>query len=221
MSDPRYHILMSDVIRAGATRGATSWPVSAGWWRRATKTWRRPFFPPLTITLGDEFPGVMASPRRGLRGGSSGWRRPGCGRGFLPRLRYVIVLGEIETELNREIAHGMVGAGADPGAGAAHRQKRARPEVALRLGDPYLERQLGALFQLMLAISQGWRPADYGLVAAMLGRPRDREVAELFGKDPSQIWRRTQDLADQGVQPGQGGDPELLAREGAGCRAGR
>ncbi len=220
MSDPRYHILMSDVIKSRRYPGRD---FMAGFGRlvaACNQDLAAAILSPLTITLGDEFQGVMASLAAACE--AVFWLEEARLRqGFLPRLRYVIVLGEIETELNREIAHGMVGAGLTLARELLTAQKRARPEVALRLGDPYLERQLGALFQLMLAISQGWRPADYGLVAAMLGRPRDREVAELFGKDPSQIWRRRRTLQIREYNLAKAVIRELLAREGAGCRAGR
>ncbi len=132
----------------------------------------------------------------------------------------MIVLGEIETELNREIAHGMVGAGLTLARELLSAQKMAGRRSRSAWATPTWAATGGAV-QLMLAISQGWRPADYGLVAAMLGRPRDREVAELFGKDPSQIWRRLRTLQIREYNLAKAVIRELLAREGAGCRAGR
>ncbi|HRF81385.1 MAG TPA: SatD family protein [Flavobacteriales bacterium] len=149
---------------------------------------------PLTITLGDEFQGVMASLQAAvativdleealLRG------KPQF------KLRYVIVQGTISTPIVKENAHGMLGTGLTRARQTLTDLKKVRDRrFQFLLNDKRLEAQLSDCFQLFRSIVDRWDEKDKPLASAFLYMGGYREVAIGLRKDPSLMWRRRRSL---------------------------
>lgn len=150
---------------------------------------------PLTITLGDEFQGIPASPAAAAR----------CillleeiriAREAHFRTRYVIHEGEVETPINPARAHGMLGPGLTEARElleASKGQTRlARVTVSLRDDDraDFLHDAL----RLALYFIDRWDEDDYPYVRRFLEGLDYKEVADALQRDPSTAWRRERSL---------------------------
>lgn len=153
------------------------------------------FHSPPTITLGDEFQSVPRDLPAALEAVLQIEESlVHAGAGF--KLRYVIVEGEIETPLNRKVAHGMMG----PGLTAA----RERLEQAKKPGTGRFQfflqhdRKSTALRDAFIALQRivdGWRvEKDFALVAQFLEHEDYKIVAEHIQKDRSQVYKRGRSL---------------------------
>jgi SatD family (SatD) len=144
---------------------------------------------PATITLGDEFQGVVKNPHSALRvifdmeKYLMSLRKP-----F--RLRYVIHEGDIQTSLNKKTAYEMLG----PGLTEARRQltgmKSAKTRFKVSLSDKELTEKLNLMFVILQGIIGQWTPAQQKVVAAFLELGDYRKVAQRLNKDTTAIWRR-------------------------------
>jgi len=150
---------------------------------------------PLTITLGDEFQSV---PRDRVSALQLVFHIEEMiiRHQFDFKLRYVIADGAIETPINTEVAHGMLG----PGLTAARERlnaakKPGSPRFSFDLPDKDLGRELQNTFVALQAIMEGWRvDKDYDIVHRFI-RDRDyKVVARKLGKDPSLLYKRGRSL---------------------------
>ncbi len=149
---------------------------------------------PLTITLGDEFQGVVKDAYGAFRIvfdlelSLMRLKRP-----F--RLRYVIQEGRIDTKLNRMKAYEMLG----PGLTAARKQlnamKSSKTRFKIELSDQPLTAQLALVMNSYQGITDQWTPAQQKVVVAFLDHHLDyRKVAAKLKKDPTTMWRRKRSL---------------------------
>jgi hypothetical protein len=154
---------------------------------------------PLTITLGDEFQAVVRGvDRTGSIAAATGiifWmeeqlliRRTGL------TLRHVIHEGVIESPINPEVAHGMVGEGLTKAREQLAALKKGRgisKRFSFHLhGLPLFSDQLERCFLLYEAIIGSWKPKDAELIATFLEHKDYKKVAEVLEKDTSLMWRR-------------------------------
>jgi hypothetical protein len=148
---------------------------------------------PYTTTLGDEFQGIAASLRAALASAfyleDTRMRRQ-----YDFEIRYVVLYGEIETPINREIAYGMMGAGLSRARELLTDKRRGRPRFQFDLPQKRLEENLTRLCRAMEGLAERWDRRDYPLILDMLSIPGNEEVAEKYGKNRSQIWKRRKNL---------------------------
>lgn len=169
---------------------------------------------PYTITLGDEFQGVARSLCNALdciyflEETALRWQ-------YQFNFRYVLNHGSIDSPLNPDIAHGMLGPGLtrtrellttkrkkewqsllplDLRSQYLNRRRRRRPRFLFVLADRKLARRLNLLFSIVESVVEDWRPADHLLISAMLACDSDGKVADQHDKNRSQIWKRRKSL---------------------------
>ena len=158
------------------------------------KTNKRYILSPLTITLGDEFQGVVKDVQGAFKVMFDlELALMSLKRSF--KLRYVIHEGRIETKLNRQRAYGMLG----PGLTAARKQlnamKSSKTRFKIMLADPVLSSQLSLAMNCYQGITDQWTPAQQKVVVAFLDEHLDyRKVAAKLKKDPTTMWRRKKSL---------------------------
>jgi hypothetical protein len=149
---------------------------------------------PLTITLGDEFQGVVRDREAAVRM-IVGMEESIVALGRPFTLRYVMHEGRIDTPINPERAHGMMGPGLTTARtllGELKKDRHSRFRVAL-----HSERTSGLLndaFLLYGALVDAWSDRDLPLLAAFMELEDYREVAAALGKDISLMWRRRRNL---------------------------
>jgi SatD family (SatD) len=157
-------------------------------------THKRYILSPLTITLGDEFQGVV----KDVYGTFQIIFNLELSLIRLKRsftLRYVIQEGKIDTKLNRTKAYEMLG----PGLTAARKQlntmKSSKSRFRIALNNQILSTQLALAMNSYQGITDQWTPAQKKVVVAFLEHNLDyRKVASKLKKDPTNMWRRKKSL---------------------------
>ncbi len=148
---------------------------------------------PVTVTLGDEFQTVTMNLETGAR--LIEWferRRLASDPGF--RLHYALARGRLDTPVNPEIAHGMLGPVLTEARRLLTLTGRSRRFVQVSTGDATTDRLLGNVYDVIDALSGRWKRDDFALIDAMLGAGSDAEIGAAFGKTRSQIWKRRKTL---------------------------
>jgi hypothetical protein len=190
---PNYYVVMADVI---ASRSREPQQLM-GEFERLVNTANTLFsggiLSPLTITLGDEFQGVVKTLHDAVK--VLVWLEEVRLRGdFGSQLRYVVHYGEITTPLNPQLAYGMLG----PGLAAAREElsdkRRGRSRFRIELPDRRLASQLSQLLEVMFALTRGWKSEDASLLFDMMRNQNNEAVAVEHGKNRSQVWKRRRNL---------------------------
>jgi hypothetical protein len=188
-----HHILMGDIVAssqhpAAALREAFMAQIDA-----CNSALKAGILSPYTITLGDEFQGVAASLKAALEAIFFLEEHIPCGALFF-KLRYVVVGGEIDTPINREKAHAMMGAGLTLARGMLTDKRRGLPRFRFDLPDKAATIQFERLFLVLEGVTGRWAAADAGLIRDMIANPHNQAVGRLHGKNRSQIWKRRKHL---------------------------
>ena len=149
---------------------------------------------PLTITLGDEFQGIIKNAQSALQIVFDLEQ-------YLMRLkspfklRYVIYEGEIETQLNRKNAYEMLGPGLTQARDALVALKSSRHRFNVSLKDKEVSEKLMLGMVIYQGIVNRWTVAQQRVVSAFWEQLSDyRKVAKKLKKDPTVMWRRKKSL---------------------------
>jgi hypothetical protein len=180
---------------------------------------------PLTVTLGDEFQGVVASAGAAMRIVFA--LDALCLEADPPiDLHYVILEGSIETPVNPDIAHGMLG----PGLTRARQlltekptQKRRRARCTIELADVTLTAIAADILLALEGLLARWNAAERPYAAVLLDEPDDSVAADRLDRDRTSVYRRRGTLLveeyralqsalltilDRGLAPRRGGDDD-------------
>lgn len=147
---------------------------------------------PLTITLGDEFQGVVADLQTSVqiivRIEEEKWEL-----NYPILIRYSLGLGEISTPINSEIAFGMLGKGLAEVRNSLTKLKEKEERIVLTGKIPDKEK-LGLSLELLLEKQQEWKWKDREVISGYFKGKDYKEVAETMKKDKSLIWKRFKSL---------------------------
>lgn len=187
-------VLMADIIGSTKKRSKLLMADFKNTIADINKSDRKYILSPLTITLGDEFQGVV----RDVHGAFRVMFDLELALIRLKKsftLRYVIQEGRIDTKLNRVKAYEMLG----PGLTAARKQlnamKSSKTRFKIALSDQPLTAQLSLVMNTYQGITDHWTPAQQKVVVAFLEEQLDyRKVATKLKKDPTTMWRRKRSL---------------------------
>ncbi len=149
---------------------------------------------PLTITLGDEFQGILKE-NSGLPKLVFELEEQALmlGAGF--KLRYVFYEGIIDTPINHEVAYGMMGAGLTNARAQLTAIKRTGRRFNVFLAAAEKSAVLNNAFLLFQEIVDSWRrEQDHQLIFSFLATEDYKQVAERLKKDRSLMWRRRKSL---------------------------
>ena len=149
---------------------------------------------PVTITLGDEFQGVVASLAAAL-GIILDLEESiiASGKGF--KLRYILMEGEIDTPINPRIAYEMLGSGLTAAREGLARLKKTKNRFHIALQDPERGNALDKAFVVLQRIIDGWKlKKDYYIVAKFLQHIDYKQVASELKKERSLMWKRKKSL---------------------------
>lgn len=148
---------------------------------------------PYTVTLGDEFQGVAVSLIDALRA-LFFFEEQRLVRKLDFRMRYVCLFGNIDTEINPEKAHGMMGKGLSKAREILNDKKPGSPRFKFLLEDESLSYCIGNLYIVLDGIIGRWKKKDWKLIIDMIFKKNNREVADLHGKNRDQIYKRRKTL---------------------------
>lgn len=189
-----YHIVMADIIESRSKPGKTVSRQLESIVRAANKA--PGVISPFVVTLGDEFQGIVANLHSACQSILQ-FEYQSLKQNVEFRLRYSLHKGVIETPINRERAHGMLGPGLTRAREMLNEKAPGRPRVLVDLGNSSLDDTLQHLFSVLTALKDRWKVRDYALVMAMLAEDNDSRVAKEFEKNRSQIWKRRNTLLVQ------------------------
>ncbi len=148
---------------------------------------------PFTITLGDEFQGVVKTLLDSTR--TILWLEELRYKGMLnSELRYVVNYGDIATPINPIIAYGMIGDGLTEARELLNDKRRGRSRYCFHLKNERLSMQMQRLFDVLSALTRAWKPQDASLIFDMINTMNNEEVGEKHGKNRTQIWKRRNTL---------------------------
>ncbi|SMO33031.1 SatD family protein [Gracilimonas mengyeensis] len=148
---------------------------------------------PYTVTLGDEFQGIPDSLQTAIE--TLFFCEEECLRqsyGF--KLHYVVHYGEIETDINPDIAYEMMGPGLSKARKLLSSKKRSRKRFQFALADAIQSQQITRLFEVLDSLILSWKQDDYDLILDMIENENNAEVGEKHGKNRDQIWKRRKTL---------------------------
>lgn len=149
---------------------------------------------PLTITLGDEFQGVA----KNIKSAISllfllQERIIKLGAHF--KLRYVIVEGAIDTPINEEVAHGMLGEGLTKARKLLEMSKGDERNYHFDLKKMKKAEALEDSLFLYQNIVDGWNlMRDDDLIVKFIELDDYKKVAEKLDKTRSLMWKRRKSL---------------------------
>ena len=161
--------------------------------KEINSTYKSSIISPLTITLGDEFQGIVADNNAGthLIFEMEHYRI----EHKLPyRLHYVLYEGTIDTEINTETAYGMLGSGLTNARTLLSSKKRDRKRFEIKLIDYFTTTQVQRLFSVLDGLSETWKVQDFPLIMDMLRESNNQWVADKHQKTRAQIWKRRKTL---------------------------
>jgi len=199
-------IYMADIIDSGSTLTPSVYQKFKDVVEGVNARFRSDIASPLTVTLGDEFQGIIL-------GNGSKNRKDNIARSLhvvfemeeqmlyaVPEisLRHVLYEGKIDVDINPEIAHGMIG---EPLTNARKKlnslKKRgnmsSRFAVSLK-SEPTFSSQMERCFLLYESIADRWKKDDTELIRSFLKLNDYKLVAESLKKDISLMWRRSRSL---------------------------
>lgn len=188
-----YHVIMADVVKSSSLDQVQLGSDLQQLVQSCNEHLAGVLLSPLTVTLGDEFQGV-ASSLEGAIESLFTLEEMLLEKAYPFRLRYVVLYGEIRTEINPEIAYGMLGPGLTAARARLVSKERSRPRFQFELGDDVATTMLERLFRLLELLVQEWKSKDSLLISELITQRSIKEVAERLDKDRSLIWKRRKSL---------------------------
>lgn len=187
-------ILMADIVGSSKRKGKAlmnDFKIAVAWVNKRDKTH---IASPLTITLGDEFQGVVKNTHSALQIVFD--LEQYLMRQENPfKLRYVVHEGKIETKLNRKNAYEMLGPGLTHAREELVALKSSRNRFKISLKDEAVSTKLMLGMIIYQGIVDRWTTAQQKVVSVFWEELSDyKKVAKKLKKDPTVMWRRKRSL---------------------------
>lgn len=149
---------------------------------------------PLTITLGDEFQGVIKNVHNAIR--IIYYIEEFIVKNNIDfKLRYVINDGAIDTEINPIRSYEMLGKGLTDARNQLNELKKTKSRFLISLSSEPKSAIINESFIIYQSIIDGWNiNRDYELLSNFIDLEDYKVVALTINKDKSQIWKRNKNL---------------------------
>ncbi|TKD66080.1 SatD family protein [Flavobacterium sp. ASW18X] len=190
----QYYIIMADVIDSRSiTKDKGFMEAFKSLIKQANSTLSDAILSPLTITLGDEFQGVVAN-KNTLFALLFYLDEQLLALGYPFKLRYALVYGEIETPINPKIAHEMYGSGLTRAREGLESLKEMEPHYYVQL-QSYTDMQLQLSLYLYQSIKTGWKSSESKIISAFLTHKDYKKLQEIgLYKTRSGAWKKYNSL---------------------------
>lgn len=187
-------ILMADIIGSGTKDSRKLMSDFKSIVLSANKKFDKSLKSPLTITLGDEFQGVIADVKTSLE--IILFIEEEFIRKKLDfKLRFVLVEGIIDTLINNKRAFEMLGPGLTKARESLYNLKGSNQRFYVALEDKIISEILNnSLLLLQILISQWKIQKDYETVYNLIRYGDYKKVSEVMNKNRSLIWKRAKSL---------------------------
>lgn len=183
----RFLILMADVVDSRLAKSVELAKNLKTITETINTDFKKEISSPLTVTLGDEFQGLVSSRITGIKI-IIRLEELLIEKGLAFKLRYVLASGKIDTPINKKIAHGMMGEGLTKTREALNASKRSEERFLFNTGkkDDIISRY----FILYQSIVDDWKSKDYKIINDFLKIDDYKTVADNNKKNWSQMWKR-------------------------------
>ena len=190
----KHFILMADIIDSGAKDSRKLIREFKSVVNSVNEKYCKYIESPITITLGDEFQGVIRDIKTSLE--IIIYIEEEFIRSNLDfKLRYVIYEGVIDTLINNKIAFEMLGPGLTESRNRLSELKMTKHRFYVSLDDKNISKILNNSFLLLEILISKWNPnKDYQTVSYFIDYDDYKKVSELLEKNRSLIWKREKSL---------------------------
>lgn len=188
-----YPILMADIINSGKKDSRLLMAQLKEIVRLINK--KPHILSPLTITLGDEFQGLIDTVANGVKAIME-IEEVIIKNQFDLKLRYVLNYGRIDTEINTKAAYEMLGEGLTEARNKLNNLKNKDSRFLILLGHKMTDTAniINNAFIIYQSFTDSWKLNDYPIVAEFLKTDDYKIVAEKVNLDRSSAWRRRKSL---------------------------
>jgi len=187
-------ILMSDIIGSAGKNHAQLINDFEKTVNFINRKYEEEILSPLTITLGDEFQGIMKNVASSVDA-IIDMEEFMIKNKFEFKLRYVLNQGEIDTPINSEISYKMLGKGLTESRKKLEFLKGSNDRFQFSLEDSDKTLIINNAFRILKNIIDRWNTEkDYDIVSAFIQFRDYKKVAEALGKNRSLIWKREKSL---------------------------
>lgn len=195
----KQYILMADIIDSRIKDELTLLATFKKMIQFMNKKYRKSLLSPLTITLGDEFQGIVKNLAT-------------ANQLILEieeyliheqvdfKLRFILNFGEIMTPVNPKIAYEMLGKGLVDARVALSRLKNVKHRFCFILDNAKQEEMINMSYIILQNIIDKWQLNDLIYVSSFITYDDYKMVAEKLKKSRSQIWKREKTLNMESYQ---------------------
>jgi hypothetical protein len=190
----KHYIIMADIIDSRDKEGQELMQTFQLMVESVNNDLRYQISSPLTITLGDEFQGVVRSLRDAIEV-IIYLEEYRIKYQLDYKMRFAVHLGDIDTPINTESAHSMLGAGFIKARDMLIRLKKSgNSRYLFSIGEAKVDFNLNGLFELFTALVDGWKFSDHELIASFIRNEDYKIVAEELSLYRANTWRREKTL---------------------------
>jgi hypothetical protein len=186
------HILMADVINSRKLMGTTVAEKLKMIVKDTNRLFKENILSPLTVTLGDEFQGVVDSPETAIKIIIS-IEEQIIATNCPFKLRYAFHSGVIETKLNNKIAHGMIGKGLTDTRAILNYVKKDEERFFIFSTEKF--NFLNNLFILYRSFVDKWKQKDYKTISLFLADNDYKKIAGINKTTASAMWKKRKALS--------------------------
>lgn len=149
---------------------------------------------PLTITLGDEFQGIVQNLNDTIQI-LIDLEEFIIENNYNIKLRYVVNYGKIDTAINKKIAYEMLGEGLTNARLIINKMKTSSLRFNFKIDNLEKESIINNSFVIFQSIVDGWKiDKNYELITNFLKYKDYKIVAEKMNKERSLMWKREKSL---------------------------
>jgi SatD family (SatD) len=160
----------------------------------ANSIYKSSLLSPLTITLGDEFQGILKNASTALEL-IIHLEESLIHRKTKFNLRYVLHEGEIETEINDKIAFEMLGEGLSEARRMMETLKEDKRRFHIVIENSNHSELLNCAFRIFESITERWREKkDEEIISNFLKYKDYKKIADILERERSLIWKRQKSL---------------------------
>lgn len=190
----KHYILMADIINSGKKEQKPLMEDFKNLIAEINQIYKADILSPLTITLGDEFQGVIKNLTASIQIILT-LEENSIHNKLNFKLRYVLNQGEIETPVNEKIAYEMLGSGLTEARLKLNDSKYKKFRFNIAIDDLLQQSILNDAFIIFENITDKWSlKNDYELASNFIQFKDYKIVSEKMSKTRSLIWKREKTL---------------------------
>jgi SatD family (SatD) len=189
-----YHILMADIVNSRNHNSNKLILEFRQIINHINKKWAKEIISPLTITLGDEFQGIISTSENAYKI-IFDIEEEIIKNNQKLKLRYVFNIGNIDTPINKNIAYEMLGEGLTTAREKLNELKKNKNRFQIiTKQNTKAQEIMNNLFRIYSSYIDNWKPSDFYIIKEFLLNKHYQEIAESLNINISSSWRRQKSL---------------------------